>query len=610
MSILRCWFSSATNFMNATFNMITMPWQAQPICFVGLLVIIVLQGLIPLGTAWLTKFLFDLLSQSILHHQATSTFIQPLMLLLLAQAGLMIVSQVLGPLNQYLHAELERQLSLKIQTTIYQKINSFVGLSYFEDSHFQNTIQLALRSAHVSSLQSLTIVTNLLQGTVTVMTFLGVVIAFNPLLAGVIGVAVLPHLSIQLRFSRQRFGVAFDNSPKERLASYYGQALSWVAFAKEIRLFNLGDYFLKSFIQITGEIQQTQRVQQHHELRWQLPLSFLASSVTVGAFAVVIVQAFTDHFSVGDVALYTSAVISVQSALLSVIGALSLMKENTLFYHHYTDLLALSQPLSLSVSVQNIPPLISGITLHDVSFRYTDNHPWVLRHVNLFLSAGQCLALVGINGAGKTTLTKLLARFYDPTEGRILWDGTDLREFDPRELRQHMAAIFQDFAHYDLTAQQNIGLGNSAQIEKSDVVQQAAKKAGIHERILAFPHGYQSFLGRWLAHPDCGVDLSGGEWQKIALARMFMREADLLILDEPTASLDAQAEYDLYAHFRELMKGRTSLLITHRFSTVRMADQIAVLEHGQITEYGKHEELLSHQGMYTQLYMRQAESYK
>lgn len=596
--------------MNATFNMITMPWQAQPICFVGLLVIIVLQGLIPLGTAWLTKFLFDLLSQSILHHQATSTFIQPLMLLLLAQAGLMIVSQVLGPLNQYLHAELERQLSLKIQTTIYQKINSFVGLSYFEDSHFQNTIQLALRSAHVSSLQSLTIVTNLLQGTVTVMTFLGVVIAFNPLLAGVIGVAVLPHLSIQLRFSRQRFGVAFDNSPKERLASYYGQALSWVAFAKEIRLFNLGDYFLKSFIQITGEIQQTQRVQQHHELRWQLPLSFLASSVTVGAFAVVIVQAFTDHFSVGDVALYTSAVISVQSALLSVIGALSLMKENTLFYHHYTDLLALSQPLSLSVSVQNIPPLISGITLHDVSFRYTDNHPWVLRHVNLFLSAGQCLALVGINGAGKTTLTKLLARFYDPTEGRILWDGTDLREFDPRELRQHMAAIFQDFAHYDLTAQQNIGLGNSAQIEKSDVVQQAAKKAGIHERILAFPHGYQSFLGRWLAHPDCGVDLSGGEWQKIALARMFMREADLLILDEPTASLDAQAEYDLYAHFRELMKGRTSLLITHRFSTVRMADQIAVLEHGQITEYGKHEELLSHQGMYTQLYMRQAESYK
>lgn len=234
----------------------------------------------------------------------------------------------------------------------------------------------------------------------------------------------------------------------------------------------------------------------------------------------------------------------------------------------------------------------------------------MLRHVNLFLPAGQCLALVGVNGVGKTTLTKLLARFYDPTEGKILWDGIDLRKFDPRELRQHMAAIFQDFAHYDLTIEQNIGLGNIAQIENSDVVQQAAKKAGIHERILAFPRGYQSFLGRWLAHPDAGIDLSGGEWQKIALARMFMRDAALLILDEPTASLDAQAEYDLYAHFRELMRGRTSLLITHRFSTVRMADQIAVLEHGRITEYGTHEELLSHQGTYASLYMRQAAAYQ
>ncbi|MGI9058148.1 MAG: ABC transporter ATP-binding protein [Ktedonobacteraceae bacterium] len=610
MSTIRCWFNSAANFIHAALSMITMPWQAQPICFVGLIVIICLQGLIPLGTAWLTKVLFDLLSQNMLRHQATPTLNQHLILLLLAQAGLMIISQLIGPLNQYLHAELERQLSLKSQTTIYQKLNSFVGLSYFEDAQFQNTIQLAIRSAHESSLQSLAIVTNLLQGTVTVVTFLGVVIAFNPLLAGVIGVAVLPQLYIQLRFSSQRFGVAFDNSPKERLASYYGQALSWIAFAKEIRLFNLGDYFLKSFIQITEEIQQTQRAQQHHELRWQLPLSLLASIVTVGAFVVVILQAFTEHFSLGDVALYTSAVISIQSALLNMIGALSLMKENTLFYHHYTNLLALSQPLAIAASVQNVPPLTSGITLHDVSFRYNDEHSWVLRHVNLFLPAGQCLALVGANGVGKTTLTKLLARFYDPTEGKILWDGIDLRKFDPRELRQHMAAIFQDFAHYDLTIEQNIGLGNIAQIENSDVVQQAAKKAGIHERILAFPRGYQSFLGRWLAHPDAGIDLSGGEWQKIALARMFMRDAALLILDEPTASLDAQAEYDLYAHFRELMRGRTSLLITHRFSTVRMADQIAVLEHGRITEYGTHEELLSHQGTYASLYMRQAAAYQ
>lgn len=244
------WFSSARKFVIAALSMIIMPWQAQPLCFVGLIIVIILQGLVPLGTAWVMKVLFDLLSQNILYHQATSSFISRLILLLCAQGGLIIVSQVIGPLAQYLHSELERQLHLKVQTTIYRKLNSFAGLSYFEDSHIQNTIQLALRSAHESSLQSLSIATNLLQGIVTVMTFLGVLIVFNPLLAGVIVIAVLPQLYIELRFSKQRFGVAFDNSPKERLASYYGQALSWIAFAKEIRLFNLGDYFLQSFTQL------------------------------------------------------------------------------------------------------------------------------------------------------------------------------------------------------------------------------------------------------------------------------------------------------------------------------------------------------------------------
>ncbi len=576
--IFRCRFNLTLKFIRTAFTMIITSWQAQPICFAGLIVIVLLQGLLPLGIAWVTKVLFDLLSQNMLYHQATPAFIQQLMLLLLAQGGLMIVSQITNPLNLYLNTELERQLSL--------------------------------RNAHVSSHQSLTIVTSLLQGIVTVVTFLGVVIAFNPLLAGVIGVAILPHLYIQLRFSSQRFGVALESSQKERLASYYGQALSWTAFVKEIRLFNFGDYFLKSFIQTTREIQQAQRLQQHRELRWQLLLSFLASIVSVGAFITVILEAIAKHFSLGDIVLYTSAVTSVQSALLSVVGALSLLKEKTLFYRHYTDLLALSQPLSISTSVESVPILTCGITLRNVSFRYSADHPWVLRHVNLFVPANQCLALVGSNGAGKTTLIKLLARLYDPTEGQILWDGIDLRAFDPHELRQHMAAIFQDFAHYDLTAQQNIGLGNTLHIEESDIVQEAAKKAGIHERILSLPQGYQSFLGRWLAYPDPGVDLSGGEWQKIALARMFMREADVLVLDEPTASLDAQAEYELYGQFRELMRVRTSLLITHRFSTVRIADRIAVLEHGHITEYGTHEDLLSNKGAYARLYMKQAESYR
>lgn len=607
--MIQRWLSTISSLITTFFQMVTLVWQAQPICFVGLSSMLLIQGLLPLATAWLTKVLFDLLSEGILHRQVTPTLVHYLFFLLVAQAGLILVTQFLGALNQYLNAELGRGLALKTKISIYQKINSFIGLSSFEDPHFHDTIQLATRGAQFSPLQTLTAVTSLLQGMVTVVTFLSVLVAFNPLLATIVGVAVLPQLYIQLKFSRRRFGIAFDNNPKERRASYYGQVLSLITFAKEVRLFNLGDYFLRSFVQTTRAVQQVQRTQQRRELRWQLPLSLLAGAITTGAFVVVILQAFSGHLSLGDVALYTSAVMSMQSTLLSIVGALSQVNENALFYRQYTALLTLPQSLWICTSAQHVPPLTSGITLRNISFRYSDQHPWVLRHIDLFLPAGKCLALVGLNGAGKTTLVKLLTRLYDPTEGQILWDGIDIREFDPQELRQHISAIFQDFSHYDLTVQHNIGLGNVVQIENSEDIQQAAVKAGIHERIAALPKGYQSFLGRWLANESPGVELSSGEWQKIALARMFMREADLLILDEPTASLDAQAEYDLYTYFRQLMRGRTSLLITHRFSTVRMADTIAVIEQGQITGYGTHEKLMSVSKTYANLYTLQAEHY-
>lgn len=309
--------------------------------------------------------------------------------------------------------------------------------------------------------------------------------------------------------------------------------------------------------------------------------------------------------------LYTSAVASVQGTLSGMISGLTRLNENALFFRQYTDLLALPQQLQIARVPRAVPELTEGITLRDVSFRYSEQHPWVLRHVDLFLPTGKCLALAGLNGAGKTTLVKLLTRMYNPTEGQILWDGIDFREFAPSELRQHIGTIFQDFAHYDLSVQHNIGLGEVSRIEDISAVHRAASDAGIHQRILALREGYQSILSRWLAETEsAGVDFSGGEWQKIALARMFMREADVLMLDEPTAALDAQAEYELYLHLRKLMQGRTCLLITHRFSTIRMADYVAVLEKGSIVEYGPHDELVERDGVYTKLYAMQAASYK
>jgi ATP-binding cassette subfamily B protein len=317
------------------------------------------------------------------------------------------------------------------------------------------------------------------------------------------------------------------------------------------------------------------------------------------------------------VTLYTAAVASVQGALSGIVYAFGNIHESALFFSRYTELMALPQPITIPAEPQPAAPLRDALELRGVSFRYSANHPWVLKNVSLTIPAGSCLALVGLNGAGKTTLVKLLTRMYDPTEGQILWDGVDLREFDPAELRGRMGAIFQDFVHYDLTAYENIALGDVSLLPSptrrwaGGEVELAAQKAGIHKAITALPHGYDTVLSRWLAEEGQGADLSGGEWQKLALARLFVREsASLLILDEPTAALDAQAEYDVYSRFVDLVAGRTSLLISHRFSTVRMADAIAVLEDGRIVEYGSHAELIARGETYARLYNMQAERYR
>jgi ATP-binding cassette subfamily B protein len=601
-------FNKSTNYMSIIFKMSKQAWQAQPICSLGMIALELLRGLVPLANAWLMKILFDLLAKSI--HGSINNLPQKLLLLLAAQIGISVVNQTLTPCIQYLNTELGRELTLKMQVNIYEKVSSFSGLAYFEDPHFHDTILLTTQRAQHSPIQALSAFTILMQSVVTLLGFIVVLITFNPLLAGVISITVLPQFYAQIKLGRQRFSLAFGNSPKERKASYYGQVLASIPFAKEVRLFTLAGFFLNAFKRITHEIQQSQRHQQIEEIRWQIALASLSSTVASGAFIFVVLQAFASRFSLGDVTLYISAVSSVQSTLAGIVIALSQLNENVLFFKEYITLLALPQPLPLLDHPRFIPSLQSGIIFRNVSFRYSEQHPWVLRHIDLCIPASRCLALVGLNGAGKTTLVKLLARLYDPTEGQILWDGIDIREFDPTALRRRMGAILQDFMRYDLTVRENIGLGNIAQMGDSHAIQQAAVKVGADEFIENLPQGYETTLSRWLVGKDTGVDLSGGEWQKIALARMFMRDVDLLVLDEPTAALDAQSEYALYNHFVELMAGRTSLLITHRFSTVCMADAVAVLENGQITEYGSHNELLALKGTYARLYNMQAERYK
>jgi ATP-binding cassette, subfamily B, bacterial len=600
--------ASPIEFLRHLQQIFTFVWVSHANFALSLISLQFAQGILPVLSAWVVKQIFDQLGRSV--GSENSQFLNLFLGLLLAQVCLNLASGGLMQATAYLNSELNRRLSLQTEEEAFRQILRLKGLASFEDPKYHELFQMATYGLQTGASQVVNTLISLVHSLVLLLSFLGVVFFLNPFILLVLILANLPRLIQHLRFGQQRVYLRCGLSPKERLGFYFSHLLTNIYFAKEIRLFNIGNYFLENFLNLKRDVQNEQRKQEVHEARANMGLSLLSSLVTTASFALVIYQAYLGQISIGDVMLYTAALGSIGGAIESIVRILASVNEQVLFFQHYAEFQNLKPDLVLANPTKSVPALSKSIELKNICFKYSEDAPYILKNINLSIPAKQSLALVGLNGSGKTTLVKLLTRLYDPSEGQILWDGIDIREFDVDEYRQHIGAIFQDFVQYDLSARENIGLGDVTAIKDLAKVQNAARKTGMHKFINALPEQYEAILSRWLAEEGDGVDLSGGQWQKIAISRMFMREADFMILDEPTAALDAKAEYEIFSQFADLVANRTSLLISHRFSTVRMADNIAVLQDGEIIEYGSHHELMELDRHYKDLYSKQAMQYQ
>ncbi len=584
-------------------------WRASPRLVLGILLFLLAQAVAPLLTLVLSRLVLDRVALDLGRAAVVDPLAArlPLVTWIAAAAAAVVLGQLLALAAATCQQMAGDRVTTYVTAQIIHAANRWQGLARFEDPDFADDLQRVRTQA---SRGGLAIMVNGAAAIVHLGTIVGVTLLLarlHPLAPFLLLLASLPALAREWDYIVRVGKHLYDQTPDARRLAYYRDVLLGAEPAQDVRLYGLAPFFGRRYEDLYASTTRAVEGVRGRLMR-RVALAQALSAAAMGLTYVYTVWLVTrGRLGVGDVVLYGGAITVLQVELREVAIASGSLPGELHFLPSLFRVLAAPPDLPRPTVPRPAPrPIAHGIVFERVTFAYPGQPTPVLRDVSLRLVPGECVALVGHNGAGKTTLVKLLLRLYDPTAGRILLDGVDLRDYDLDDLRREMGAVFQDFVRYDLTAAENIGLGSLDALDDVDRLLAAAARADADALIAALPRGLETPLGRAFG----GRDLSGGEWQKLALARAMVRDAQLLVLDEPTAALDVRTEHDLYARFRDLTRGRITLLISHRFSTVRLADRILYLDDGRIQEDGTHEDLLARGGAYARLYRLQASQYQ
>ncbi|QED37999.1 ABC transporter ATP-binding protein [Antarcticibacterium arcticum] len=577
--------------------------EVNPLLFYSNLLLRVINAILPVVMLYVGKLIID---EVVLQIAAETQDLDRLWILVAAEFALAIISDLLSRGISLSDALLGDQYSINTSVKIIKK-TSELNLDQLEDSEFydklerarqQTTGRVGLMSNILTQGEDIIVIISLLAGVVT----------FEPWLIILLVVSIIPTIINEIKFSGTSYSLARSWTQERRELDYLRYAGASDVTAKEVKLFGLSDYLAARFKNLSDLYYSQSKSLAKQRAAWGSVFNVIGTAAYYGAYVFIIFRTVAGVFSLGDLTFLSGAFNRLRAKLQGFFTRFTAITESALYLQDYFEFMDMKYSEEEKEEKLPLPgKLQKGFEFKDVGFKYPKSDIWVVRHINFELRAGEKLAFVGENGAGKTTLIKLLLRFYEPVEGEILLDGIPVREYDQTQYQQYFGVIFQDFVKFELTLRENIAMGEIGEIRNQPRIDSAAQKSLADEVISALPKGYDQQLGKRFKQ---GKDLSGGQWQKIAIARAYMKDAEVLILDEPTSALDARAETEAFQRFIKLTEGKTAVIISHRFSTVRIADRIMVLKDGAVLEIGTHEELMQNNKLYAELFNLQAAGYQ